>query len=146
MVEVIGKDTLEMDFSDYSFTRVRIINQYAGEYIGKQLWIIDAKGVECCLTRLHYDNLGDKFIIKGYFSEGKAHLELSACSTNVLKIEGNNVVGDITISKGKRWSRWTSLLKSITFGLINREKNKKEIKPQKMTIEKIIKVLKERLR
>jgi hypothetical protein len=162
MVEVIGKDTIQESFgnttipsSHYTFTKVRIVNQYSGRYVGSEIKIIDSKGFEC-FTKLFYKNVGDKFIIKAWIADVGEHLYrgieelpkeeilvLSLCDMNSLHLEENIVSGWITVNRSNRWWTWTDFLKKISFGLIERER--KKLKPQRMGIEKFRELIKERI-
>ncbi len=167
LVEVIGKDTINGESidnskpfaqsNDYAFTVVKIINQYSGRYVGKEIKIIDSKGFEC-FTRLGFKNFGDKFIVKGFIADVNEYiysvenqkpkkdiLVLSLCDMNRLYVDGNEVTGWITVNKSNRWWVWTMFLKKITFGLIDRERRRKKFEPQRMGIDKFIELIKEKI-
>lgn len=146
VVEIVGElDSINAFVSGYSFTKVKIINQFAGEFIGKETYLIGAQGHEC-YTSLKYNNIGDKFIIKGYYSAGKDYISWYSCSSNVLKVEKDQVVGCINRCRGRRWWKWTAFLKAISFGLIERDIQKYHPKPQQMKIENFISLLNEELK
>lgn len=168
MVEVIGKDTIRgkpieninsfLHSLDYAFTTVRVLNQYSGKYIGNEIKIIDSKGFEC-FTRLSFKNIGEKFIVKGGIADVNDYvytdfdkslpkediLVLSLCDTNQLLVEGNEVKGWITLNRSNRWWKFTSFLKRISFGLIDRKRKPgKKFKLQEMAVEEFVKLIKER--
>lgn len=166
MVEVIRKDTARgypmvnsKSFNhshDYAFTVVKIIKQYSGSHSGDEIKIIDSKGFEC-FSSLFYKNIGDKFMVKGFIHDINEHvfrfwdkplpkediLVFPLCDTSQLQFGNNYVTGWITI-KGNYRSirRRNTILKIISFGLINRKKKGKEFVPQQMRIEKFERILK----
>lgn len=165
MVEVIRKDTISggqigNQLQVYTFTVVKITNQYAGKYSGAEIKIIDSKGFEC-FRRLVYKNIGDKFIVKGGIADINDYiytdwdkpipkddiLVLGLCDTNQLYSDHNDVTGSITISSSLlRW-RCGRFLEKASFGLINREKKGyKGFMLQQMKIEKFEKLLKRRIK
>ncbi len=149
MVEVVRKDTVfgvqlgNSNFfarsSGYSFTVVKILKQYSGKYLGQEIKIIDSKGFEC-FTKLFYQNIGDKCIVKGGIADINEYvfrdwdkqlpneniLALGLCSTNQLQFENNSVIGWVTKNSMHRWWRCNRFLKKTSFGLIDREKKKAE--------------------
>lgn len=129
MVEVIGKDTITSKYDSYTTTKVKVLQQYKGQFIGNEINIIDAKGFEYFVS-LNYQNIGDKFIIKASPLSSNSYeynktnkklniIKLGLCDTNTLWIKNNTVNGDITINKMRVKYFWSGLLKKITFGLID---------------------------
>jgi hypothetical protein len=146
MVEIVGElDSINAFVSGYSFTKVKIINQFAGDFIGKETYLIGAQGHEC-YTSLKYNNIGEKFIIKGYYSAGKDYISWYSCSANILIIESDQVIGWINRFQGRHWWKWTAFLKAISFGLIERDIQKYHPKPQHMKIEYFVRLLNEELK
>ncbi len=162
MVEVVGKDTIKGfdPSSDYAFTVVKIINQFAGKFVGNEIKIIESKGYEC-FTGLRYKNIGDRLVVKGSISDVSEYvyrdrekewpkediLALSLCATNQLYIDGDYVKGWITKNKWNKWHRWSSLIKRITFGLIERkDKTDKQFELQKIKLDIFLTLLKDKTR
>lgn len=170
MVEVMKKDTISgmqlgtsKEFAKstgYSFTTVKILKLYSGKYNGQEIKIIDSKGYEC-FTKLFYKNIGDTLIVKGEIADvnryvfrdwdkqlpNESILVLGLCSMNRLLLEKNSVIGWISKNRSHRWWRRSQFLKSITFGLVDREKKRrKKLKPQQMKIEKFERKLRRRIK
>jgi hypothetical protein len=146
MVEIVGElDSINAFVSGYSFTKVKIINQFAGDFIGNETYLIGAQGHEC-YTSLMYNNIGDKFMIKGYYSEGKDYINWYSCSANILNVKNDEVIGWVNIYRGRHWWKWTAFLKAISFGLIERDIQKYHPKPQQMKIENFISLLNKELK
>lgn len=146
LVEIVGElDTINAFVSGYSFTKVKILNQFKGEFIGKETYLIGTQGHEC-YTSLKYNNIGDKFIIKGYYSEGKDYINWYSCSANILNVKNDEVIGWVNIYRGRSWWKWTAFLQAISFGLIERETHKYHAEPQHMKIENFVRSLNEELK
>lgn len=138
LVEVIGRDTVVKSQDDYTFTKVRIINQYHGDFVGHNLSIVEAKGFEC-ITRLETNRIGDKAIIKGFYAEAGEYLSaydvntnqverrklespvliLSLCDKNQLYVNGDTVKGYITKNKPNAKVQRGRTLHKLSFGLIS---------------------------
>lgn len=165
LIEVIGKDTVygtplsdSQPFSgSYSFTKVRIINQYRGNHVGNEIAVIDSKGFECFI-RLPKNSLGNRYLVKGFVADINDYiynldgipkrniLVLSLCDTNTLFVDNTEVVGWITKNKWDRWRQWTNFIKSITFGLVKRNGSKKKFKFQRMELSHFIRILNHRVK
>jgi hypothetical protein len=136
LVEVIGKDTVRSNNRWYSFTKVKIVAQYNGKYIGKEAKIIDGHGYEC-ITRLENDSIGAKWVIKAgiskvyewIYSDGLSKeeevLTLGICSENTLEVKDGMVIGNITRNQFQSRWRWDRFLKKVSFGLIDRDDQRK---------------------
>ena len=170
MVEVLRKDTVRgkergglasAAFSHiYTFTVVKIIKQYSGKLLEKEVKIFDPKGFEC-LNRLHYMHTGDRFIVKGGITDINEQvftdwdkplpkeyiLLLGLCDTHQLSVDKDQVTGQVTAHRSfRRWRR-SIFFRKISFGLIDtEEKVIKTYVPQQMGIEAFEGLLSRRLK